>query len=374
MTENHFHDLVDTVTDDTLHRLADLTAPCVSIYLPTNRAHQDLSHDSLVLRGLAEDAAAELAAAEIPDSLTEQILSPVRQLVDDRPFWAEQGEGLAVFADRNGHHEFRLRTSPPPMAVVGAHPRLAPILPAVTGADGFFVLAVSLGDVRLFSATTDSIRQWGLGTIPASVDEMERRHQRENQLQHQHEPPASSVATFHGHGGSDAAEVVRDHFLREVATGLRQVIGADNRRPVVVAAVAEYLPVLLDMQLIPGLLEQGIPGNHDATTPMQLLELSRPLVEEAGAARAETDIERCSAALASGKASVDLADIASAAQQGRVDTLFLPPVVPSDQNSDLSFAATDLDAACVAALRTGADLRPVDAPLHGAPAVALLRY
>lgn len=362
-----FVDLVDDVTEATLRSLLTLTPPVVSIHLPTHRAHPNLTHDALVLRGLVDSAEgqARSGAAQGVDGIDldiDDVLAPVRQLVTDRPFWAEQGDGLTVIASADGYRTLRLPIAPEPTSRVGDRAHLVPLLPLLDGYRTFYVLALSLGQVRLFRATATSIEQLELGSIPASVNDIRRNNGREPQLQHQHQP-RSSVASFHGHGGTDADDIDTAHFLREVAEQVRARLGADTSHPIVLASVTEHFPALAATGLLPTLLPDVVAGNPDATPAHDLLEAARAVVQHHLRLEAHEWREKAIDFLGT-RAAADLPDdVATTAAQGRVETLLVEPTAA---------VHADLDQVVADVLAHGGRLRSV--PDLPAAAVALLRY
>lgn len=303
-------DLTDAPTRHSLTRLGDLSGPCVSVYLPTRR---DPDHDALVLRGLLEDAAARLRSRQVAEATIEDVIGPLHTLVEDRRFWSRQGAGVALFADRHNHLLLGLPHPVSPHAVVGTDPHLVPLVPRAafghpsapiagqsparevrletdrssaapdgTGGgpvdgDQFYLLAVSTGRVRLFEGGTRSLRELHLGSIPRSVEAMQRRSGRHPRLQSLARRAAS--ATLRSHTGPSQATV--HAFLHEVAAGVRTIIGADNTRPVVLAGSPEYLPVLRETQLLPTLMDEVLAG-PSRTTAWQLYKKAVPVVRRYG--------------------------------------------------------------------------------------------
>lgn len=245
----------------------------------------------------------------------------------------------------------------------------------MTGDAAFHLVALSKNRVRLFSGTRDALTELPLGPIPASLQDMERRQQREPELQHQHEPPASGTATFHGHGGADISDIALEHFILEVATGIRSRLGTATSAPIVLAAVAEYLPMLRATGALPTLAEEPVPGNPDEASAADLHARAWRVVESIAAARSEQQFANASEWLGTGRGIADLAEIHAAAHAGRVDTLLVRPDATADNvpEGDQSQARL-LDGAICAALRTGTTLRPASRLPNDAAAVALLRY
>lgn len=359
-----FTDIVDEVTPDTLRKLAELQEPVVSLLMPTHRDRTDTRHDSLLMRNLSDQAAEGLRERGAD---AEAILAPVQQVVDSSWFWRNQAEGLAIFADAEQHHVFRLPRVMPQVSQVGAAPRLLPLLRVASGDEAFNVLAFSQNSVRLFAATRDSIHQLELTSAPSSMDEMERTGTKEPELQHQASP--RGTGTFHGHGGADTASLALEKFVAEVAAGVREQLGGDNTKPLVLAAVAEHLPAFQATGQLPTLLDEMITGNSEHLKPAELLERAWPVVRGPITERRTELAERFGAAHGTGNAVTDPVELRRAAEEGRIGTI-LAALEPApngdrpDENDDL---------AVVFALRTGAEVAVTELPAD-IPVAALLRY
>ncbi len=365
-TTTAFIDIVDDITIDTLRELCAAPGPCVSAYLPTRRAQPDPAHDGLVLRGLLDRAACELSALPLPAGDIDTILDPLRELVIDRKFWGTQAEALALFATADGPRVLRLPARAETSVRAGWRAHVVPLIPIATEDRSFHVLAFSRSRVRLFDGTRDALVERPLGSIPGSIEEMERRHQRERELQHQHMPRRRGVASFHGHGGPSVKDRALRSFVKEVADGVRREIGAATTRPLVLAAVAEHLPLFRATATLPMLLDQAAEGSPDTSSPVELLRSAWPIVEERLARRHADLIGHARAALANRLATSDPVAILQAAAEGRIDTLVIGSL-------DAWAPAPLIDHAVCAALSTGAAVHLDDGP-DALPTLAILRH
>ncbi len=383
-TPGYADDLIDELTLATVRSLCLTDGPWASIYLPTHRDRPDLRHDALLLRGLVESAQRQLQDRGMRPDAGGELLQPLQALVEDRPFWSTQADGLALFARPGQAQYFRLPIAVSAMATVGERPHVLPLAPAVSADEDFYVLALSLGRVRLFLARRHAIHEVSLGPIPASAQEMERRRGREPELQHQPEPRLSGTATFHGHGGTETSDIELRNFVLEVASGLRERIGADTRRPVVLAGVAEHLPALRETGLVPTLADEIVPGNADEAAPDDLLRAAWPIVAQGVERRAADLAEQAREWRGTGRAVTDLAELQRAAAEGRIDTV-LAASAPRDEDpedvtaaegssSDAAARTQQLDEIVSRALAAGSDLRAISSLPDGARVMALLRY
>jgi len=358
-------DLVDELDVLDLTGLSELGSPCVSFYLPTGRTHLDAPRAVLELRSLVDEAARELASSVATEEIG-QILERPRALLDDRDFWQHQGEGLAVFASSEAMRVIRLAGDPGRRVSVADAPHLVPLVEAVDHHGPFYLLALALGEVRLFAGSWSALEPLDLGPIPASVEDMERRHETEPELQHQHTPASRGTATFHGHGGREISDVVLGKFIAEVAAGVRRRIGAASQAPVYLAAVEEYLPRLRSTGQIPTLRPAVITGSPEGTPGHELFERVRPLIAADRAAR-DARLREALDSAAGRRRLATSQEVMSVAAEGRVDTLVLDPEV-------IDAPEADLDRAVMQTLTEGGGVHTLTALPDGAPAAAILRY
>lgn len=270
-----------------------------------------------------------------------------------------------------------------PAAFVGDYAHVSPLIPAVSGDDDVVLLALSQGRVRLFDADRTQLTPMSLGGIPGSIDDVERRGEREPQLQHQHEPRHNgNVAAHHGHSGaSDIGEVRLEKFMLEVANGVRSRLGASDTRPLILAAVSEHLPRLRATGLLPNLVDEAIAGNPDEASARELHDRALPLVERLLTERRDGLHEDLTATLGTGLASLDVEQIVDAARHGRVGHLFVDPEAGGQPDPQAgpeerrgAMEDTRVDQAILAAAATGAELHHLADLPDGVACAAVLRY
>ena len=271
------------------------------------------------------------------------------------------------------------------LAVVGSRFHLLPLL---NGADTpeFFVLSLSLGDVRLYRCCEDgNLAPAGNGDVPSSIDEALAFDDRESALTtHSGGRAGPNVtAMFHGHGGTaDARMRDTQRFLRVVSRAVMSIVG---HTPVVLAGtdtiVAAYRATA----------EHRMAAEHLQPNPrrehLRDLELrSHALYEREQLTNRRTIAARAVEAAAAGSGSLDNVEIADALASGRAGQLILAadhhrwghnggitfdtasaPRRPADHDLLNDFA--------IEALRTGVEITVVDTDaLDSADAGVIYRY
>jgi hypothetical protein len=389
------HPAPNPLAAPTPRSLADLAGhrgPCLSLLLPTPWRGVEARQVAITLKNLLRDAEEQARALGLPEETAAALLDPVRALLDDADFWRSAGDGAALYATPGDLRGFRLGTAPAPRAVVGERFYLRPLLASIDEV-AFHVLGVSRHRVRLLEGDRESLREMDLGRVPRNFDAALGELQFHRGLQHHSPTPAGigrRAIVIHGHGSDDEEHLEDDLFkyFRLLAEGLRERLGDDDR-PLVVAAVEEYLPVLLQRAGLPGtVLDAGVAGNPDYLSEHELHERAWPVVEAWARRAAAVDVERVRDCLDRARVVTEASAIVRAAAAGRVDTLLTAAGAelwgwfePAAQALTVHAAPAPGDeelvnlAACETLARRGMvrELPPAELP-GPPPMVALLRW
>ena len=318
-----------TLTKEQLQELAGFTGiNCVSIYLPTHRKGKEVNEgqDATVLKNHYQKIRSHLEAKGYSESEANQYLKPVRNLIDDSSFWRHQEHGLAVFLGDNFFRTIKLPYTAREFSWLSTSFDLGQLVPLTHQNRSFYILGISLNKVRLLEADQYSIEEVTLSDrIPEGMDDALSYYDFEKTLQAHSGTNQSSTsgAIFHGQGGDgnkDDAYIAE--YFRRVDEALQPVIGED-KRPIVLAAAEERHPVFKDANTRIKVYEKGVMGNPDNTPPQKLHEQATALLHDYFAQDQQRDHERYASLAGSQQASNDIREIAPAAVNGRVESLFV---------------------------------------------------
>lgn len=309
---------IDPVSLDDLAALAAVaTRPCVSVYLPTHRSGPETLQDPKVLRNCL-DRAAELGA-------TEDLLAPLRALIDDPTFWQHQADGLALFSAPGIFRSHRLPIEVDESVTVSDTFRVRPLVPLVQTGDEFRILALSQNHLRLFDADRYRIEELDLDGVPTSLSEALAYEDRDLRVHR----TAGLEGQFHGHGAAeelDKAEVER--YFRAVDHALHERFGVTGV-PLVLASVGYYQPIYTSVSTAhTQVLEDVVEGNPERRSPAELHAEAWPIVERLRSVNGTSPWRRFQDASGTGLTASDLSTVALSAAVGRVDTLFVAPGPP----------------------------------------------
>ena len=298
--------------------------PCVSIFMPTIRAGAETQQNPIRLKNLLRSVQERLQETGMKDTEAAELMAPVRDLVNDPPFWQQQGGGLAIFRSPEVFKTYSLPTALEEHAVVENRFHLKPLFSLLSGDGRFYVLAISLKNIRLIAASRHGAQEMELPDVPQSLTEALGELTREHtQLQTRPSNRGMSRAPiFHGHGSREdnlKAEIVQFFNLADKAL-LKHM---DRDAPVVLAGVEYLLPRYHETTEHPKVLEEGLTGNADGLSAEELRDAAWEIVEPLFLEDRRRAAERYSDLQGSGRASSRYQEILPAAHDGRIDTLFV---------------------------------------------------
>lgn len=332
----------DHVTSDDLKVMATATGPVVSLFAPTDPAHHSPQETTTRVKSLTNTALRQLIDDGTQEGVAKRIVAPLEELLNDGEFLRNQSNSLVAFAADGVSFIYRLGLQLDEHVAVNDHFVLRPISAALTSSHAFYVLALSRNKVRLFNATEDVIYPIELGdTVPSSMDDVIDQDDRQKQLQHR--SSGGSQAIFHGHGvGDEIAQIDKEKFVRAVGEGLGDLLGRARSQPMVLASVSEAHPLVKKLSEYPVVMEDFIPGNPDATGPSQLHADAWKIARNWFEKNDDEAYGRFAAVHGTGQGIAQPEAIRQAAQEGRVDTLFINPSLNvSEGNGDVDRAILD---------------------------------
>ncbi|HEY2291487.1 MAG TPA: hypothetical protein VGM86_12370 [Thermoanaerobaculia bacterium] len=298
--------------------------PRVSIYMPTFRAGAETQQNPIRLKNLLRAVQEKLVEGGMESTGAAELMSPVRELVDDQAFWQTASDGLAIFRSPEVFRTYRLPAALDELALVNDRFHLKPLFTLLAEDQPFYVLAISLKSIRLIAATRHHAEELEIPGVPQSLNEalgdLTRRY-----TQFQPSTSSKTVARspiFHGHGtGEDNLKAEIAQFFNLADKALLRTMDRDV--PVVLAGVEYLLPRYKETTEHRQVLDEGLTGNAEGLSPEELRDMAWEIVEPVLTADRRRAAERYGDLLGTGRASSRYEEILPAAHDGRIDTLFV---------------------------------------------------
>ncbi len=295
---------------------------CVSIFLPTHRSGPETQQDPIRLKNILKRVEDRLAAEGMRAAEARKMLQPATDLIPDNLFWSHQQEGLAVFMTPDSFQFYRLPLQFTELEVISDRFHIKPLLPILSGNGRFFILALAQKQLRLLECTRFSCEECDLDGVPESIDEILKYEEAERGLVIR-SPQQEQAGIFHGHGGglTDNKEKIF-RFFRAVDKGLHNLLGQE-KAPLITAGVEYLLPIFKEASTYPNLMEKGVTGNPEGLSNNELHEAAWEIVAQEFTKDQQFARERYYELSGTGKTGKDLKEVAEAALNARVDTLFV---------------------------------------------------
>lgn len=296
----------------------------VSFFIPTHRVGSEMQADPLQWKNLVGNVEAMLLE-EMRRPDVEALLEPAKALQNNSLAWQRMGDGLAMFLRPGWHETYRIPASLPVLATVGEHFVTGPLMRLLSGDEHFFLLAISQSEVRLMDGSRHTVAEVELGDVPTAVaDVVEAPDAESGRLTRPMSGDRGGRAVFYGHGAADENAKKSDliFFLRQVSAGLDEILN-DQTTPMVLVGLEQNVVAYREVNNYGHVLDEAVLRNPDDLSAEQLHELAWPIVETRLRAERSDLIERFRGLNGTGLVSSDLAYISDAAQQGRVEVLFM---------------------------------------------------
>jgi hypothetical protein len=302
---------------------------CVSLYMPTHRVGRDQQQNPIRLKNLLAEAETKLLANGIRRPEAQKLMQPAEELLWNRDFWQQQGDGLALFLTNDFYKVYRLPIQFEELLMIGTSFHIKPLLPCLGRGIKFYVLAVSLNNVRLFEGNADTMSEVTLN-FPKSMEDALWMDDPEKHL-NLHSGSISTreskggAGVFHGHDPADEDKTNILRFFQSVNQGVNGLLD-DKTIPMVLAGVDYLLPIYREAASYQNLLKDSIPGNQDRENLKELHERAWKIVKPIFEESQKKAFEKYEQLHGQGSelATSDIKEVVKAATFGQVETLFVP--------------------------------------------------
>ncbi len=299
---------------------------CISIYIPISKAGEDVDQrkNQLKLKNSIKKVKNTLKNYYLNENETDDLLQPLNDLLEDNQFWRYLSDCLVVFLNEQ---EFRVYTVPiqqEEFVYVADHFYLLPLLPVLNQKKNFYILSLSLKDVKLFTCTPNSIAELDISNqVPQQLEDAVGYDYKEKSLQFRTGQGGDAGAMFHGQGSAkDNKNTEIEKYFRAVDSGLMKLI-SDKETPLILACVDHYYPIYSKITNYPALYKEHISGNHEETNPNIMHQMAGVLIDKVLGDKKDDLGKIMQDQTPVRKTSFDLNDIVPAAVDGRIEVLFI---------------------------------------------------
>lgn len=326
---------------DNLRALMEMRGePSVSLYLPVQREGSDTRQGPVKLKAQVKIVEEKLKSRGWRLPLIEQILKPVTELYDNALFWEYQQTGLALFANENTFMTYQLPIDVPEFHIIADRFYTRPLIPLLTHDGPYILLAINLGEVKVFQGSRYQLKPLHLENMPESLQAIYQTYSTEKQLQHHAGSSgngSNSGTVFHGYDNMKDIEKIRiEEYCRQIDNSLRQSLGGETL-PLVVACVDYLFPIYRQVSKYKQLMSPNISGSPDTLTMEAIRTAAWDIVQPLYAGSQDKAWQDSQNLLGSDRIRGNIRQIIAAAEHGRIESLFLPKgrILPGIYDPDI---------------------------------------
>jgi len=298
-------------------------APLVSIYLPTSRLTTESKNNEIRFKNLLKKVESTLAS-DYPGKQGEKILSDLKELAEDKKFWANQLDGLGVIATSEDVVVYKLQRDVMEYVEVADTFYIKPLLNAYQTDDSFQILALNKSDFTLYEGNRYALRKVDLPEDQQkSLKDVVGYFTEDNHMQ------GSSVglqgsARF-GYGGSSRDEEAIDveKYFRWVDRYVFENHSKRTELPLILASLPENHTEFAKISHNDYLAGEGIKKDPQSLDDGELRKMAWAVLEPDFNNHLKKLIEKYELSKSRELASEDISEIARAAMEGRVESLIV---------------------------------------------------
>lgn len=303
----------------------DDKGPFISLYQRTHRHKPENRQDLIRFDNLVSRIRDSLER-DYPKVDVEKLLEPFDQIYKDRIFWNKSTDGLAIIANPNKCVVYRLPRGTGDVAIVANSPYIKPLLRNYQSADKYNVLGLEQRNFMLFEGD-----RYGFEKVEfPEGDDITKEEVLGDQYSEPHLTPRvgnrgpANAPVFHGHGGrKDELEKDTDKYFRYIDNYIFNNYSNDSKAPLILATLDEHFGLFKDISDNPHLVDEGIRKDFRSLSLTELKNEAWNLVEPVYLQKTEDLTDRYNLQRNKFLASHDLAEVARAAVDNRVDTIMV---------------------------------------------------
>ncbi len=256
----------------------------------------------------------------------QSLLQPFEALAADRDFWNYTGEGLAIFAAPGLFRVYTLQRPVTNLAVVADSFLTKPLIRITQSAERYQILGLNRHAFKLFEGNRDVLDEIApIDDVPQTApDLLEKTLGGDERSDRVYGPAGVGSMTRQDMDiKQDAIRRDTELFFRAVDQAVREHHSQPSGLPLILAGLPEHHNMFHEISQNPALLTKAIDVYPDAISLDDLRDRGWQVMQPYYLERLANLVESFGDAVANDRGTDKLADIATAAIEGRVATLLI---------------------------------------------------
>jgi hypothetical protein len=316
---------------DDLKRLASVSGPCLTIFQPLQENYPlSVKQLTCIMSGI-QKADKMLAEKGVDPAQRGEMLRPLIKVASNTDWTGRKGTLIMFRAPDCTIVNFWPDTLEARVHF-GDEFFILPLLDGVASVRNFWLLALSINEVRLFRGSIKGLADVALPAgVPKSVSAHEQSDQPDHSLRNR-STAGPSVGNMKGVQFGTSAETERRHgwlhdYFKELDRGIRPILNADPQ-PLILAGVAREVALYREVNTWQPLVSGAVHGSHKAIDPKALFARAAQLIADYSEHTGDTSGKEMESAADRGLFLMEPSETIRAAHSGRIDSLFVSPEAP----------------------------------------------
>lgn len=298
--------------------------PLISLYQPTHRSFPDNKQDPIVFKNLLR--VIENSLEQLPgfDSINE-IMKPFYELKEDKEFWNHTSDGIAVFADLEKCIVYNLNNPVKELAIVANSFHIKPLIKAFQSTENYQLLGLSRENFTLYEGNRYGFEEIAIDPdAPRTMKEVLGDQLSDSYLSHASYAGTGNPAMYHGHGDvKEEMDKDTEKYFRYVDSYVFENYSKPSKLPLILISLKEHRSEFKKISNNPYLLEAGISKSIESLDLDEIQRSARTIIEAINIEKVQEMAEAYAKAEADSLGSSDLAQIAKAAYESRIETMLI---------------------------------------------------
>ncbi len=316
--------------DDFKKLLSQKSYPSISIFIPTHKEWNKIDQDKTRLKNNLNKIEKQLLDNGLKQAEINKLLNPARELFEDRDFWENLDEGLAIYSAKDKFETYLLPIDVEEFFAVSDRFYIKQLLPMLNGAGRFYLLALDLKNIKLFEGTRFNLEEVHLKELPKTIEETLKFDDPEKSLQFHtgtSQGAGGRAAVFHGHGHGSMDDKIRKkkilEFFHVVNKNIYNYLKNESA-PLILAGVEYLIPLYTEANSYPNLLKDNyVDCNPEDLQKKELHNKTWTVIQPIFYKDLTEAKEKYEQFSGFDRASSNLEEIIKAAFANRIDTLFV---------------------------------------------------
>lgn len=298
--------------------------PLISLYQPTHRYSPANKQDPIVFKNLLrviENSLKQKADVHFIES----IMKPFHELKEDKNFWNNTSDGIAVLASQNRCIVYNLPIPVKEFVVVANSFHIKPLLQVFQSTENYQLLGLSRENFTLYQGNRYGFHEIRIDPdTPRTMRDVLGNQFSDATLSNGSYAGAAGTTMYYGQG--DVKEEINkdtEKYFRYVDSYVFENYSKPSKLPLILVSLKEYHSEFKKISNNSYLLEKGITKSIESLDLDEIQKEAQIIIDAINLKKIQKWTESYTKAAAESLGSSDLAQVAKAAYEGRIDTILL---------------------------------------------------